>query len=188
MAKAKEKILQLKIQLRGSKPPVWRRLLVKDSTTLGDLHSIIQIVMGWTDSHLHSFLYRGEEYGTPDPEFDFGDEIKDENRYKVGSLLKNPKDKMTYTYDFGDNWEHIITLEEILDECKEPFIPVCTTGKKACPPENCGGMVGYYGMLNELKDRDSKDIEEIREWLGEDFNPNFFDINEINEALKAMFT
>lgn len=188
MAKAKEKILQLKIHLRGSKPPIWRRILVKDSTKLGNLHEIIQIAMGWTDTHLHSFSYQGQEYGIPDPEFDFGYEVKNENRYKISSLLKYPKDKITYTYDFGDNWEHIITLEEILDECKESFLPVCTTGKKASPPENCGGIHGYYDMLDDLKDGDNEDYEEIREWLGEDFNPDFFDINEINEALKAMFT
>ncbi|WP_027358611.1 plasmid pRiA4b ORF-3 family protein [Desulforegula conservatrix] len=188
MAKPKEKILQLKIQLRGSKPPIWRRIFVKESTTLGSLHEIIQIAMGWTDSHLHSFIYRGEEYGTPDPEFDFGDEMKNENRYKIGSLLKKPKDKMTYTYDFGDNWEHVVTFEDIETDCKETFLPVCIAGKKACPPENCGGVDGYYGMLDELKDGANENIEEIREWLGEDFNPDFFDINEINKALKAMFT
>ena len=188
MAKAKTKILRLKIQLRDSKPPIWRRVLVKDSTTLGNLHKIIQIAMGWTDSHLHSFNYQGEEYGIPDPEFDFGDEMKDENRYKVGSLLKYPKDKMSYTYDFGDNWEHVITLEDIETDCKEPSLPVCIAGKKACPPEDCGGIYGYYGMLTELEDGDSEELEEIKDWLGEDFNPDLFDMNGINQALKKAFS
>lgn len=187
MAKANEKILRLKIQLKDSKPPIWRRVLVKDSITLGNLHEVIQISMGWTDSHLHSFIYQGEEYGVPDPKFDFGDETKDENRYKVGRLLKLPKDKMIYLYDFGDDWEHLITLENIETDCKEPFLPVCITGKKACPPEDCGGIYGYYGMLDELKDGDSEEIEDIKDWLGDDFDPDFFDVKEINETLKKVF-
>lgn len=190
MAKAKEKILQLKIQLRDSKPPIWRRVLVKESTLLGDLHIILQVIMGWTDSHLHMFLHNGQEYGPFYPDDDYNEDIEDlknEDHYTVRDFLKRAKAKMVYIYDFGDDWTHEIILEGTEKDCKEPFLPACITGEKACPPEDCGGISGFYRMLSQLEDKESEDYEEIRDWLGEDFNPDFFDIKKINKSLKKIF-
>jgi hypothetical protein len=144
-----DEILQLKITLKGiSKPPVWRRVQVRADTTFATLHQIIQAAFGWTDTHLHSFEYDGEQIGVPDPEFD--NDCADEAETTLDKVLLGPKDRVRYTYDFGDNWEHDIVLEKVTEPDKDGR-PVLLTGKGACPPEDCGGPWGYA----ELKDTGS---------------------------------
>src|SRR5210317_574177 len=102
-------ILQIKLSLIGAKPPIWRRLLVTSSTDLSKLHDIIQITMGWTDTHLHQFIVNESRYGVPDPDWEDG--TISEKGIRIGSLLKTPKDQIIYEYDFGDGWEHELELE-----------------------------------------------------------------------------
>lgn len=119
-------VFQLKVTLRDSKPPIWRRIQVRGSTTLGRLHDILQVVMGWTDSHLHQFIVRDQYYGVPDP--DWGQDVKSELRVKVGQMVSGVKDRFFYEYDFGDGWLHVIVVEKRL--VPEPGIkyPHCLTG------------------------------------------------------------
>lgn len=182
MPKPQKKTYQLKITLNGTKPPIWRRLLTPDSVSLEELHLAIQIAMGWTDSHLHQFVVGGICYGMPDP--DWGDlEMKDERRFKLGQVMKREKDSIVYEYDFGDGWSHKITLEEILPFDPDATLPQCITGKGACPPEDVGGIWGYYNFLEAIKDPSHPEHQELKEWMGDEFDPGSYNIEETNALL-----
>lgn len=183
MTKALRKTYQLKIGLNGSKPPIWRRFLIADSATLSELHMAIQIIMGWTNSHLHQFIVGDRFYGIPDPDFDMGLETLDENKYRISQLLKTEKDSIVYEYDFGDDWEHKITLEKILTFDPKQDLPSCVKAKGACPPEDVGGIWGYYDFLEAINDAKHPEHESYKEWLGSDFDADVCDIDQINEVL-----
>ena len=116
--------------------------------TLAKLHEVVQVAMGWYDSHLHMFTFDGVAYGVPD--LDDWMEVRDERRVKLNQLLSKPKQKLRYQYDFGDSWEHEILLEKILDPDESAKYPRCTAGKLACPPEDCGGVWGYESFLEAI--------------------------------------
>jgi len=179
-----EPIYQLRIDLAGAKPPIWRRILISSSDTLYDLHCAIQNAMGWTNSHLHGFDKGRTFYGPKDIEDDF-DELGtlDEKKFTLAQLLTFEGDTLSYTYDFGDSWDHKIKLEKIITEKIDGTLPKCIKGKNACPPEDIGGLWGYYEMLEVLQDPDHPEYEEMLEWLGGEFDPNHFDLKEANEAL-----
>jgi hypothetical protein len=184
---SKEKMVssyQLKITLRGSRPPIWRRFVVPDTITLPELREVIQIVMGWTDSHLHEFVVGRVSYGVPDPEFPSGP--RNEARVRINRLLDKEKQKLMYLYDFGDGWEHVVELEKIIIGDKASSKPICITGKRACPPEDCGGIYGYYDFLEAIKDSDHPEHDNMIEWWGGDFDPEFFDMEEVNEILSSL--
>ena len=183
-------IYQLKITLKDSKPPIWRRILVPSNVNLGEFHLILQIVLGWTDSHLHQFISGRTMYGTPVDEFggDLEMEGEDETQYKLSQLLKREKDSLNYEYDFGDGWEHKIVLEKILPYDGSVKVPTCIKGKRACPPEDCGGIWGYDNLLEVIKDPSHPEHEEMLEWIGGEFDPEFFDIEETNSTLIEYFS
>ena len=181
------KIYQLHIVLKRSEPKIWRRILVPSDVLLPDLHKIIQTTMGWTNSHLHQFIKNEiyyQEYMEDDN--DFWDDRKDVDYKdkKTSGLLVMEKDKVIYEYDFGDGWEHDIKLEKILPYDEKTEYPVCLEGKMNCPPEDCGGMGGYYQMLEILKDPKDEEYESYIEWLGGPFDPEYFDKDAINKLLK----
>lgn len=176
-----ERIFQLKVTLRGSKPPIWRRVQVEETARLGDLHAIIQCVMGWTDSHLHQFIIKGEYYGVPTAG-DF-EEVKDEDKFKLGGTVGKANGKFVYEYDFGDSWEHEILVEKILPREAGVTYPRCLDGKRACPPEDCGGIWGYHDMLAAVADPKHPEHEELIEWLDGEFDPKAFDLEEVNKQL-----
>jgi hypothetical protein len=177
-------IYQLKVTLKDSKPPIWRRVLVPGDTTLAKLHRILQVAMGWEDSHLHQFIVGGVYYGEPDP--GFGDAMKSERKVKLNQIAPNEKDRFTYEYDFGDSWEHQIVVERILPPVPDVRLPACITGKRACPPEDCGGVWGYGSLLETIADPKHPEREEMIEWLGGEFDPEAFDLKAINERLKSV--
>lgn len=141
-------VVSLKLTLRGTKPPVWRRLLVPGETTLGDLHRAIQAAMGWEDDHLHTFDIEGRQYGDPR----VVDDVADEKRVTLNGLIKSGVTRFAYTYDFGDNWEHALLIEKSLPVVEALSRPTCTAGKRRCPPEDCGGPWGYLELLEVLAD------------------------------------
>ena len=179
---------QIQIALRGSKPKIWRRILVPSDLLLSDFHKIIQTTMGWTNSHLHQFIQNRTFYTRRMEDDGFWDEMDnvDYSKIKVSDLLKKEKDRITYEYDFGDSWEHDIILEKIEKNGTNKNIPTCLTGKNNCPPEDCGGIWGYSDMLEILKHPDHEEYEEYVEWLGEEFDLKNFDKIKINERLKTQ--
>ena len=182
MARALRKTYQLKISLNGAKPPIWRRLLIADSVSLDQFHDAIQIAMGWTDSHLHQFVAGGDCYGMPDADFDDLDML-DESRFKLGQIIKKEKDSIIYEYDFGDGWEHKITLEKILPFDPKAILPNCVAGEGACPPEDVGGIWGYHEFLEALGDPKHPEHEEYMDWVDGEFDPQLCDIENINALL-----
>jgi hypothetical protein len=176
-----ERVYQIKITLAGVRPAVWRRLAVPGSATLKELHDILQVAMGWTDSHLHQFEANGRLYGTPDPEFEMN--VKNETRVRLDEVLPREKESMIYEYDFGDGWVHRIVLEKILPPTPELKVPKCVAGARACPPEDCGGVYGYAEFLKAIEDSSHPEHGEMLEWIGGEFDPDRFDLEEINEFL-----
>ncbi|KPV54007.1 hypothetical protein SE17_06340 [Kouleothrix aurantiaca] len=183
-AAAPNHIYQLKISLRDSKPPIWRRIEVADTTTLAQLHQIVQAIMGWYDYHLHQFELGQVSYGVPDP--DYFHEVRDERRFKLNQLISEPKQKLSYEYDFGDSWDHTILLEKVLAPKPGVVYPRCTAGRRACPPEDVGGIWGYEAFLEAISDPAHPQHAELREWAGDEFDPEVFDLAAINAALQAI--
>jgi len=177
-------IYQLKITLRESKPPIWRRIQVRSDTTLAKLHDIFQIVMGWTNSHLHQFIIHGVEYGMSDTDYDM--DIKDEKRVKLGKLIFAEKEKFIYEYDFGDRWKHKILVEKIFPVEKGVRYPICLKGKRACPPEDCGGIWGYSEFIEAIEDVNHPEHDDMLEWIGGEFDSEEFDVDNINSGLKYI--
>jgi hypothetical protein len=174
---------QIKVQLRDvTKPPVWRRLLVPADVTLDRLHGVIQRAMGWKDCHLHAFSDGSAEYGVPDGELGY----RDERRTRLSQLLAAVGDKIDYSYDFGDDWAHDITLEKLLPADPAAH-PVCTAGKGACPPEDCGGPWGYETLKATLSDPGAEEHAAMLEWLGlrsaDEFDPAAFSVEDVNRGL-----
>ena len=174
-------IYQLKITLRDIKPPIWRRVQVQSSTTLSKLHLIIQAAMGWYNCHLHSFSIQGIEYGQTEP--DYGLDLKDENKAKLSSVIKQEKSKFFYTYDFGDSWEHTILVEKILPKDPKVFYPLCLKAKRACPPEDCGGAWGYIEFLEAMQNPQHPEHGDLKEWIGGSFDSELCDLQELNQQL-----
>jgi hypothetical protein len=176
-------IYQIKITLCDSFPPIWRQFHVKSDVSLAKLHGVIQCVMGWTDSHLRQFTIVGNEYGMLDEDGDNGD-LLDERRFTLGELISSGR--FQYQYDFGDEWEHVLEIEQVLPRDASIRYPVCTAGERACPPEDVGGISGYKEFLKAIKDPRHRDHKHYREWIGGDFDPEEFDMNAVNRLLRTL--
>jgi hypothetical protein len=173
----------LRITLLDIKPPIWRDFQVPGQISLAELHTVIQDVMGWEDYHMHSFQTGGNIYG-PAPEEAFGLDLDQSNEedVTVEDLGLKEKQKFQYTYDFGDNWVHQITVMKILPSASGSAI-LCLGGKRACPPEDCGGVPGYEGILEALESPNKKKNRELLDWLGK-YDPEAFDVNAVNDIFK----
>ncbi len=178
-----KKIYQLKVTLREIKPPIWRRLLVPHDMHLHQLHRVLQIVMGWTDSHLHEFIIDRESYGDRSLSIDMGHEMANEKLVRLYRAAPAEKSKFLYVYDLGDCWEHEILVEKILPLEKRVRYPLCVKGKRACPPEDCGGVPGYYDLLESLKDPSHPEHDRMFDWLPGDFDSERLDIEQVNTKL-----
>ncbi len=188
MATSLRHILQVKVSLNYTKPPIWRRLLVDSAMPLSDLHIALQIAMGWTNSHLHMFVSGAQRFGIPDPDFDLDDSMIDEAGVRVGQLLKAEKQSLIYEYDFGDDWAHTIKVEKVLPFTPGETLPRCTGGRRCCPPEDVGGVGGYQDFLEKYLDSSHPEHEAMLEWAGDDFDPEDFDREEVNDFLQAVFS
>ncbi len=178
-------IYQIKVTLRHIRPPIWRRIQVPADIKLGKLHHILQATMGWTDSHLHAFRVGHETYGVPDPDPLFDTETENERNVRLDRIAAEG-DKLIYEYDFGDGWEHELLIERAIPAEKGRRYPLCLAGKRACPPEDCGGPPGYERLLEVLRDPKHEEYEEMREWIGGPFDPEVFDPKEVNRMLKQV--
>ncbi|MBI2862549.1 MAG: plasmid pRiA4b ORF-3 family protein [Chloroflexi bacterium] len=178
-------VYQLTVTLKDSKPPIWRRIQVQSELSLYKLHRVLQVVMGWTDSHLHQFIIGGRYYGAPDPEFE-DMEVVNERRVKLSQVVAYEKERFVYEYDFGDNWLHQITVDKILPPAAGKGYSVCLAGKRSAPPEDCGGIWGYQDFLEAISDPNRPEHKETLEWLGGDFDPEAFELDEVNRELRGL--
>ncbi|SIN40039.1 plasmid pRiA4b ORF-3 family protein [Micromonospora cremea] len=181
-------IFQLKMSLAGVRPPVWRRVLVPAGYTLDRLHRVVQHAMGWRDCHLHSFDIDAVQYGEPDPDGELA--LHDELDVRLDAVLGKGS-RFTYTYDFGDWWEHDLVVEDALTADPEERYPVCLDGERACPPEGIGGPSGYRALLVALADQgDPADVDPahalLRDWAGSTFDPSRFDVDRAGTLLRRF--
>ncbi|MFB3814432.1 MAG: plasmid pRiA4b ORF-3 family protein [Terriglobales bacterium] len=182
-----DEVYQIKVTLLGTKPPIWRRLLVPAIMTLAQLHDALQIAMGWQDCHLHEFEIGGQRYGVPDPEMDvFGERVMNEKKARLCNVLGTAGAKALYTYDFGDGWEHSVVVEKAMKSEDGTAYPICTGGKRHCPPEDCGGIYGYYDFLDAIADPNHKQHGELLEWIGGRFDPDDFSVEKTNAELANL--
>ncbi len=168
---------QIKVVLLGPKPTIWRTLHVPGNANLGWLHAVLQTAMGWTNSHLHHFLTQDARYSDPSctEDMGFGDEPdRDEARATLLQIAPEEGAQFGYEYDFGDSWEHELTVEKILPPASGTTA-LCLDGARACPPEDCGGIWGYPELLKALKNPKHPEHKRLREWVGGSFDPNAFD-------------
>ena len=172
-------IYQLKITLQHIHPPIWRRVQTNDCS-LSELHDIIQICMGWEDAHPHAFVIDGEECAN----LDLGGEAEWDSRFvRLSDLAEQGPTLFFYDYDFGDDWRHIIDIEKTLRGKGGVRYPRCVEGKRACPPEDCGGPYGYPYFLDSLQDPENDEHQEVLEWIGDGFDPEKFDLEKVNREL-----
>ena len=177
---------KLKVTLRGTSPPIWRRLDVPSDITLKRLHTVIQLAFGWDDYHLFVFETRAGRFGSYDPDL----EIRSAAGKKLSAVAASADEKIQYEYDFGDHWELDILVEAI--HPPEPGIayPRCTAGRRTGPPEDCGGVPGFYELLDVLADPDHEDHVERLGWLGiasaAEFDADGFDVAAANRRLRRQ--
>ncbi len=193
---APTEIAQIKVTLHGSKPPIWRRIEVPLNMRLDTLHRVLQIIMGWEDEHLHQFIVNAGDrgntvyYGVTDADLGFDpfdwQDMRNERKTRLSDILTAPKSKFVYEYDFGDSWDHDIVLEKIVPHQPGVHYPRCVAGKRSGPPEDVGGIWGYTELLDALAHPTDPDVQELLEWVDEDFDPQAFDLESINARLHRV--
>jgi hypothetical protein len=177
----------LKVNLRDTRPPIWRRVRVASDTTLWTLHQVIQAAMGWQDSHLHEFELGERRYGEPaDDDWPGMEPTFDESKAKLDTFVEQGVKRFRYLYDFGDGWEHDVVIEKAQPLDPKQQYPSLITGKRACPPEDCGGVYGYHRLLEILADPTDDEHVEMVEWAGEDLDPERFDAEVVQGILAGM--
>jgi len=181
-------IYQIKITLLHTRPPIWRRLLAPSEMNLEDLHAMVQAAMPWDGDHLHDFRIGQRRFGRPNPEHRMMGEDPDidEGIVRLASVLDKVGAKARYTYDFGDDWQHEIAVEKVLAPEPGKAYPVCIDGKRAGPPEDCGGVWGYHGLLEAIADPKHEQHGESKDWLGDEYDPEAFSVEDVNRRLAYL--
>jgi hypothetical protein len=178
------RIYDLRLELEGIAPLIWRRLHVAATISLPRLHNVLQVAMGWTDSHLHSFRIGDREYSNAE-ELDELNMLDVKGR-KLEALLGGTIREFDYQYDFGDSWQHRIVVESITTPKVDWPYPLCVAGARACPPEDVGGIGRYQNFLEAIANPDHEEHESMLAWVGGAFDPEGFDINSVNRELRRL--
>ena len=182
--KPAERTLLLRLQVVACEPPVWRRLLVRESMWLSRLHDATQVAFDWFDYQTHAFNVDDLRYGNPLKRDELT--IEDDRDVTLADLDLEHRGRFTYGYHFGEGWQIEIKLEKIGVVEKGHYYPACLGGERAGPPEDCGGIEAYHDMLACLKEPHTELGREWREWLGPDYDPEVCDLPRINKALKKI--
>lgn len=184
--------LQIRIEIAGVEPTVWRRVIVPGAWSLGQLHLVIQAAFNWWNYHLHEFRIGGLSYGDPEQlgemEYEDGSRSFDESGIRLLDFERHPELSFFYLYDFADHWEHIVTIEQFLALDTVPRTASCIDGARARPPEDVGGIGGYENFLEIMADRKDPEHRDTRRWCGGHFDPEWFDLavvdKDVRNALK----
>lgn len=180
------RVYQLKIALPYIKPSIWRRIEVPGAMTFYDLHDAIQIAMGWENCHLWMFSVGETEISPESEQFDFPGQprARSADGTTLDQMLAGRRIKFRYVYDMGDDWLHEVKVEKVFAPEPNVAYPRCTGGERACPPEDCGGFPGYLHFLEAMADPKHPEHDEMLEWIGEEWDPEAFDLDAVNTALQ----
>lgn len=181
----------LKITLKNVQPTIAREVLVPSDLRLDRLHDVIQIAMGWGNAHLHEFivgtLRDGEHYGSAmHDSVGFGPPTRAETKFTLRQIAPAKGSKFIYWYDFGDDWYHDISVKSVIAQIPDQPVPYCVRAARACPPDDCGGPWGYANLLAILTDPKHEEHADMRDWLGDEFDPEAVDVDLINEDLAGL--
>ena len=176
----------LHVTIADIQPPIWRQIRVPGELSLGQLHEVIQLAFLWSNSHQHEFQVRKRRYGVPDTNDD--SDLADEEALSVAKALPSKSSKILYTYDLGDDWTHNITVDSIDQESPRGHMaPVaCLAGARAAPPEDCGGPDGYVEFLEAIRSPEHPRHDELLQWIGGEFDPEWFELDDVNPELSAL--
>jgi hypothetical protein len=181
--RATPKLYELHVELEDIQPRIWRKILVPGSIKLTKLHDLLQLVMGWNNSHLHSFQFGKRVFsGRPAELEDLN--MLDGSRYTLEAVLDDLLSEFIYDYDFGDSWRHLIQPKLVSKPSSEWFYPLCIAGERAAPPDDVGGTPGYLEFLNAIGNPQHPEHEDMLIWIGGAFDPEGFDLNAINRTLR----
>ena len=180
-------ILRIRIVLEDIEPFIWRRVLVPADMNLARLHDVIQVAMGWQDYHLYEFLVGDRRYGGPDPSFEDPEfKVYRDTNVKLEGIVGRGIDRFTYAYDFGDNWTHSVILEESMAADPDVLYPAYVDGERRCPPEDVGGVPGFYEFLDAISDPTHEEHEHLLQWIGGSYDPEKFDVYRIRLGLENI--
>lgn len=179
--------VQLRVTLAEIEPPVWRRIVVPATWNLGQLHLVIQAAFNWWNYHLHEFRIGRLRYGDPDIDDGFEDSPKlfDEAEVRLCDFGRAPGTTFTYLYDFGDNWHHVVEIEQHLALDPLPKVATCVDGARARPPEDVGGVSGYEEFLAVMADPSDPEHAQMKGWCGGHFDPAWFDLARVDKDVRA---
>ena len=181
---SQDQIARLRISLDETEPEIWRRVEVGLGASLQDLHNVIQAVMGWENAHLWEFEAAGRVYGTPDPAW--GRDISSAKSTRLGSLIEAGVRTFTYVYDMGDNWQHTIAVEAVEAADPEQLYPRFVDGERRCPPEDVGGIDGFYAFVEVMSDPAHEEHEQMLDWYGQAYDPDDLDLGLIRQRIGAL--
>ena len=183
-----EPVARVRIELQSVTPPVWRRVDVPLSCTLAALHDVIQIAMGWTDSHLHEFTVGERVYGMGDPGWDFDDDRKvyKDSSIRLKTVIERGFGRFHYLYDFGDHWEHEVIVEDVRDGEDGIDYPAFVEGARRCPPEDVGAARGFMSFLEAALGPGHEEHRRMIEWYGGRYDPADIDERLVRMGLETM--
>lgn len=180
-------VYQLKVTLEGIRPPIWRRVQVAADTRMSELHRVLQAAMGWRDEHVHLFFAGNLKIGEAHPEWEScGERITDDRTVELRTVAPGEKSRFTYRYDLGDGWEHSVVVEKVLPPGSTADLPRCLGGRRACPPEDSGGIEGYRRLLRVLDDPGDPEHDDLKQWVGGAWDPGSFELERANERLRGL--
>ncbi len=177
-----ELVYRLRVDLKGIRPPIWRRFTILGAVSLYQLHEAIQTVMEWGGGHLYCFSLGTLSFGDPDPDLD----LSDARKVTLQAVAPIERCSFTYVYDFGDDWQHTVLVEQILPRMPDEVVPQVLKGKRNRPPEDVGGAWAYADFLAILANPQHPDHEEMLDWAGGDWDPEEFDLEWCQKSLHAL--
>lgn len=187
------RVARLTITLLGTEPAVWRRIEVPADSTFSELHSFLNLAMGWEDCHLHEFRFGERLVGGPELNDGAGPEVESEEEVTLADALADGHRMVSYTYDFGDDWHHTVRIDAVEDAEEGVFYPRCIDGARACPPEDVGGAHGYAVFVDAMADPHHPEHADQALWYEEvygadAFEPEAFDIEAVSRLLRIAAT